>query len=356
MTSSLRVALVGAGAIARRVHLPYLTAHPRIGEVLVLDTDPAAARRAATSPGVRAHHGDLGGAGADLAVICTPPRSHAALIAEALDAGMHVVCEKPLVTSGTGAETIERLSRTAGRRVFACYTNRFRPDVELLRALIRDGELGRVEDVSATWVRRAGIPGTPGGWESGVLWDLGAHLVDLALWCTGWSGPATAFATGTRPQPGVETARADWYHDGDDAPSEPVVAHQTVAGLVSVGDGTLRIRASWHSAVPADSVTIRVQGTTGVAEIRTVFGFSPDRQTVTGPCLRVFHDRHGWRDLLVDQPRRPDEYHRQLDAAVSADSPDNLRSAVRSVALCEALDRSLHDGRTVTVNLSEDKT
>jgi predicted dehydrogenase len=189
-----------------------------------------------------------------------------------------------------------------------------------------------------------------------VLWDLGAHLVDVALWCTGWSGTATVFAAGVRPGP-VTVRPAGWYDSGGPPGPAPQIAYETVTGLVRVGDGSLHVRASWHGAVEADSVTVRVSGSAGVAELRTVFGFSPDRQTVPGPCLRVSDPQGGgWLDVLAEQPRQPLEYRLQLDEALRAGAADDLRAAVRSVALCEALARSLDDGRAVTTELSQEAT
>ncbi|MFI1996437.1 Gfo/Idh/MocA family protein [Actinoplanes sp. NPDC020271] len=346
--------VVGAGAIAQRIHLPYVVTDPRVGKVLVADRDRDAVDRSVEKFGVEAYDGDLASSGADLAIICTPPRSHAPLILEALAAGMHVVCEKPLVTSPRAAAEIEHISRRVDRQVFACYTNRFRDDVRRLRRAIREGMLGHVTEVTATWSRRSGVPGTTGGLESGVLWDLGAHLVDLALWCTGWSGRAVALATGTRPDPDAGSLAAGWYQGDDTVGHRPEMSYQAINALAQVGHGTIRIRASWHDVVAADLVTVRVEGSEGSAELRTVFGFSPARQTVTGPSLRVLDLRHGWRDLVPDQSREPTEYHRQLDEALCENPTDDLRAAVRSVALCDAFARSLDEGGAATVDVPEE--
>ncbi|MFG1838765.1 Gfo/Idh/MocA family protein [Micromonospora sp. NPDC049175] len=352
--TGVRVVVVGAGAIAARVHLPYLVADPRVRDVLVSDNDPEAVERSVRTFGVEAHPGDLASSGAGLAVICTPPHSHAALITEALAAGMDVVCEKPLVTSAVAATEIEQMSRKLSRRVFTCYTNRFRADVERLRQVIREGAIGPVHEMSATWSRRSGIPGTPGGWESGVLWDLGAHLVDLMLWCTGWSGRAVALATGVRPPHAGGSATSDWYQNPGAAHREPEVSFQTVNGLAQIGAGTMRMRASWNDAVAADSVTVLAAGSAGHAELRTVFGFSPARQTIAGPSLRLFHQDHGWRELMAGQLRAPTEYHRQMDQALRQDCADDLRSAVRSVSLCDAFAQSLETGKAVVTDVDEE--
>nr|WP_296073376.1 Gfo/Idh/MocA family oxidoreductase [uncultured Actinoplanes sp.] len=346
--------VVGAGAIAQRVHLPCLIAHEGIGRVLVMDPDERAMRRVTGIFPVEPYAGKLADVPADLAVICTPPRSHAALVRAALTAGMDVICEKPLVTSAADATELVRLAQDKGKRLFPCYTNRFRPDVQRLRDLIRTGELGVVSEVRADWSRRAGVPASAGGWESGVLWDLGSHLVDLALWCTGWAGPVTAFARGVRPGPGSATPTAGWYGAGSPS-APPAIEYATVNCLAGFAAGTLSVRASWHGAVATDSVTVRVCGSKATAELRTVFGFSPDRQTVAGPCLRVSdQDGGGWRDVIAAQPRQPDEYLIQLDEALRLRAADQSRAAIRSVALGELFTRSLSEGGAVTAHLVEE--
>ncbi|WP_250405132.1 Gfo/Idh/MocA family protein [Streptomyces cellostaticus] len=355
-----RVLVAGCGEIARRVHLPYLTTHPCRPEIVLYDTDPATASRAAKEFGLRVHDGPPSAAGAEAAVICTPPSSHADLAVVLLEAGAHVVCEKPLADTIEGAQRIAGAARRHRREVFPCYTNRFRDDVGVFHELLASGEIGKPQQVSARWRRRSGTPGTQGALSAGVLWDLGSHLVDLALRLTGWSGQATVLATATSAEYEPGAADEGWYGSSAPASAAPVV--DTVHGLARFsGGGALSLEVSWHAHDVRDEVLIRVTGTRGVAELRTLFGFSPDRRTVPSPAIRVTTDNDPrWRIVLDQQSREPVEYRRQLDLAFSTPRTDparrlaDLTSAVTSVALCDAFARSLTTGASVTALLPED--
>ncbi|WP_246555844.1 Gfo/Idh/MocA family protein [Nonomuraea jabiensis] len=362
----IRVLLVGSGEIARRVHLPYLLSQPWQPEILVTDRDPSVAERVAVEFGTRAHRGSIASARAQIVVICTPAASHADLAVEALAAGMHVICEKPLAIAAGDARRVAEASRRHGRRVFPCYTNRYRQDVEILRDLLASKRIGRIRELSAQWTRRHGVPGTQGGLAAGVLWDLGSHLADLALHLTGWSGEVTAFAAAASPAP-VDEGVAPWYGGTWCGESRPAAenraegpAEDTVHALARVaGHGVVRLLVSWNQQGAGDEVCLQAVGTRGVAELRTVFGFSPDRQRIEGPCVRVSDPRNArWQVVLDRQSREPVEYRRQLDVAYAsmtgADPPEaaDLDVAVRSVTLCDAFARSLATTSSVAATLA----
>jgi predicted dehydrogenase len=133
----------------------------------------------------------------------------------------------------------------------------------------------------------------------------------------------------------------------------------TVHGLAQVGDGALSIRASWNHLAPSDEVRVQAAGTQGVIELRTVFGFSPDRQRVGSPCIRLTQpDCPDWLTVLDTQMRQPVEFQAQLDAAFGRSDQSVLPAAtalalaVRSVSLCDAFARSLATGESVNVCLS----
>lgn len=359
MTSQLtrRILLIGCGEIARRAHLPYLAARPEAFRVLVKDTDPIRATRMAAEFGAEVHDGPIAESGADVAVICTPPTAHADLVVEALSADMDVVCEKPLADTAAAARRIAEASRQYHRTVFSCYTNRYRHDVIALKAVIDSGRIGRVQQVSAQWTRRGGIPGTKGALASGVLWDLGSHLVDLALALTGWRGDASVFAAQTLPisYSAIDTGDG-WYGAERQLGSAPVA--DSAHGLAATHSGEiLHLYVSWDNRGVNDRVLIQVMGTEGLAELCTVFGFSPDRQTIEVPCLRVSRPAaSAWEVLAREQSREPIEYREQFDFAFSPSASQEARAAdmdlsVRSVTLCEAFERAIDAGTSVSIYL-----
>lgn len=122
-----------------------------------------------------------------MVVLCTPPDTHYGFARAALDAGKHVLVEKPLVATAAEADELAALAR-ARRRVLCVYQNR-RWDADFLtvRRLLRDGVLGRVVEFETHFDRLRPVAGA--GWKAalpmakggGVLYDLGTHLLDQVL-------------------------------------------------------------------------------------------------------------------------------------------------------------------------------
>ncbi|AXB46801.1 Gfo/Idh/MocA family protein [Amycolatopsis albispora] len=128
--------------------------------------------------------------------VCTPGDSHAAIAIAALEAGKHVLCEKPLANTVEEAERMAvaaRAAATRGVRSMVAFNYRRVPALAHARKLVGDGALGEVRHVRATylqdWLSDAAAPMT---WRlrkdkagSGALGDLGAHIVDAAQFVTG---------------------------------------------------------------------------------------------------------------------------------------------------------------------------
>lgn len=131
----------------------------------------------------------------DLVDICTPGASHAEIAAAALEAGKHVLCEKPLANSLTEAEMLATTAaRAAQRGVFAMVGFNYRrvPALAFARSLIAAGRLGTIRHVRAAYLQDWLVePSFPITWRldrdqagSGALGDLGAHIVDLVNFLT----------------------------------------------------------------------------------------------------------------------------------------------------------------------------
>ena len=132
----------------------------------------------------------------DLVDIVTPGDTHGEIAIAALDAGKHVLCEKPLANTVTEAEAMADAAERAsarGIRSMVGFTYRRVPAVTLMRDLIARGRIGRVQQVRASYRQDWLVdPEMPLGWRlqkehagSGALGDLGAHAIDLAQFVTG---------------------------------------------------------------------------------------------------------------------------------------------------------------------------
>ncbi len=190
MPLPFRIALIGGGAGIAATHLEAIAATP--GALLVGLSDLSAERvgpRAAAAgvPAFGDHHAMLDELRPDLAVICTPHPSHAALARDCFAAGAHVLVEKPLAVSVGEADAMIADAQAAGRTLAVAFQQRFRPEIERARALVQSGELGdlvRVHCVepwfrTAAYYRSAGWRGSWSGEGGGVLMNQAPHTLDL---------------------------------------------------------------------------------------------------------------------------------------------------------------------------------
>ncbi|MER7729145.1 Gfo/Idh/MocA family oxidoreductase [Streptomyces sp. NPDC096323] len=155
----------------------------------------------------------------DVIDICTPGESHVEIAVAALDAGKHVLCEKPLANTVEEAEAmVAAAERNPGRIAMTGFSYRRTPALSLAHSMIKDGRLGKIRHVRLTYLQDWLVdPDFPLTWRlkresagSGALGDLGSHLVDLAQHLVGEvlagvSAHMTTFVP-ERPLPAIASA------------------------------------------------------------------------------------------------------------------------------------------------------
>ncbi len=178
-----RVAVVGAGIGAE--HVAALQTLPRRFAVhTVCDLDAARATALAARCGAR-QETDLDAVLADpevdLVDICLPPRLHVPVTLQALRAGKHVVCEKPLAGSLADVDEVTAMARSVGRHVFPVFQYRYGPAMRLLASLQGQGRLGplRVATLETHWNRGADYYAVP--WRGTRDHELGGAVVSHAI-------------------------------------------------------------------------------------------------------------------------------------------------------------------------------
>ncbi len=198
-----RVGLIGFGLAGSVFHAPLIARNPRLRLAAVVTSDPARrVRLLATYPEAvaldRAERLWEMAHQLDLVVVATPNSSHVALARAAIEAGLPVVVDKPLAPTLAEGLDLVATARDRGVPLTVFQNRRWDGDFLTLRRLVEDGALGRIlrfESRFERWhpevaggFRDSGRPGEAGG----LLFDLGAHLVDQAV---GLLGPvATVYA------------------------------------------------------------------------------------------------------------------------------------------------------------------
>ena len=298
----MKFLVLGAGWISQVVHLPFICA--TTGFELVGVVEPmaetcatvASRRQVASFASLAEVPATLD---VDVAVVCTPPDSHADLVIQCLGRGWHVICEKPLCFSAEDCRRIFAARRASGRSLRVCQTGRFRQDTGALIAACRAGVLGEVRYARLSWLRERGVPRTAGGRDVGVLWDLGAHLADLSVAIQHGAVEAVQAAGCWLGAEVAERSVARWQGDGPSRISGPLLSSAVVN--VSTGDGRLAaLEMAWSTLVPPDQTEVRVLGSDGSALLRTVFGNSPARGNAATPSLTITRYDSGGPTAQVD--------------------------------------------------------
>lgn len=343
----LRIGLIGAGRIVERAHLPLLSSMSEVCVAGLYDANPARALEMTQRfglPDTCRSVDELFSLDLDAALVACPNHLHAEMSIAALEANLHVLCEKPMATTLAHGRAMCQTAERMGRELMIACANRFRPEVVALRRVIQEGQLGAIKAIRCGWLRRNGVPGA-GTWFTsraeaggGALTDLGSHLIDLALWL---GGRRQLLAAGCVVERAIDpAAQASWYSPTS-ATTEARCDVEVGADGFVVFDGPLDvfIEVSWASAVPYDQTYLHVIGNRGIAKLETLFGFSPLGHRPKYP-LRIWVDGQLLNHQVASAPDVLQPYRAQLEFFI--DSVRNGRS----------LRPGLHDG-LATVQVTE---
>ena len=195
MSSKLRIGIIGSGGIAQGCHMPGYAALPDLCEmVAVCDANPDVAKTAAEKFGIEKTYSSysdmLANERLDAVSVATPNAFHLQPTVDALKAGVHVLCEKPLAMNAEEARQMCRAARDADKILMVGLQNRFGGPMRFMRDFINHGHMGDIYYARAQALRRRGVPGwgvfidkeKQGG---GPLIDIGVHILDMAMFVLG---------------------------------------------------------------------------------------------------------------------------------------------------------------------------
>lgn len=264
--SELRVGVIGAGWAARVVHLPGFRAAGQ-PVAAICDVNPDPARVLAEQYGIPRVYTDwrdmLANERLDAVSVCVPNRFHREAVLAALEAGAHVLCEKPLATSASEARELFAAAARHGRILMAAQSFRFDAGPRAIHRIVQAGHLGTVYYAEATAMRRMGIPAWGTFHQSshsagGALLDIGVHMLDLAVWLMGNPEPLRVSASlQTRFGPRPEIARM--FRNAWD-PTRFDVEDFGVALVHFANGATLLLRATWAAHIEKQVFNVTLCG------------------------------------------------------------------------------------------------
>lgn len=333
----VRIGLVGAGAVAQVAHIPAYRRLRSIELIGICDNEAPKLRALRERTGVHHAVSDLDELLAidelDAVDICLPNHLHADTVVRALEAGKHVLCEKPLALTPEEVDRILAAREASGKVVLVGMNNRYRDDSIALKRFVDDGALGEVFHVRAAWRKRR-EPIRTGAWHyradtsgGGVMMDLGIHLLDLALWFTGY--------------PRVERVSASfWCHNPE------IEVEDSAAVVARCEDGlVISIETSWHLLTQDEEEEVRLHGTEGAGLLHP---------------LRVFQRMHGSQvDVTPQLHRRPgnvfmESYEREIaffaEVVAGREEAPSLEENRELARVLQAIGRSARAGREVALD------
>jgi scyllo-inositol 2-dehydrogenase (NADP+) len=207
------VGLIGYGLGGSAFHAPLIAAEPRLRLEAVVTSRAGQVER--DHPGTRVAGSAeelLADPAVELVVVAAPNAVHHELAAAALRAGRHVVVDKPFTLSAADADELIALAEATDRRLSVFHNRRWDGDFLTVRRGVEAGVLGEVASFVSRYDRFRPVP--KGSWKeeavagSGLLWDLGPHLIDQAMVLFG--PPRTVWADLGVQRPGVEAV--DYVH------------------------------------------------------------------------------------------------------------------------------------------------
>jgi predicted dehydrogenase len=179
--AAVRIGLIGGGGIADAHIRGYRAFAETVAPAAVADAVPAVAQRRAAELGVPAHtdyRQMIAQVELDAVDICLPHHLHAAAIVTAAEAGLHVLCEKPICLTRAEAETVRRAVEQNGITLMCAHNQLFLPTVAKTMELLAGGTLGRLYEVRTTDCFRNDFDPHTMGWRASALTSGGGELID----------------------------------------------------------------------------------------------------------------------------------------------------------------------------------
>ncbi len=277
-SKTYKVAFAGAGGIVQWAHIPNFQRLPNVQTVALCDVNEARAKAVAADKNVERAYTDfrtmLEKESPDIVVVASPNVFHKPMTLEALEAGAHVLCEKPLALTYDDSLEVFKKAAEKGKVLTVGTHYRFTDPMQMCKAHVDAGFFGKIYAARTTYCRRSGIPGY-GSWFTnkdlaggGVLFDLGVHALDRALYLMGYPKPiavsgATFMEFGTRGQ-GLGGWGQDIMKPGDNARYD--VEDFSWAFVRFENGAVMHFSVSWAAHFP-DGMTVELYGSEGGAHI-----------------------------------------------------------------------------------------
>lgn len=218
----------------------------------------------------------------DAVSVCTWNNTHAEIAIAALEAGKHVLVEKPLSITVEEALAVEEAAEKSGKVAQVGFVRRHDPNAHLLKRFIDNDDLGEIYYSKASYLRRLG---NPGGWFSdksrsggGPLVDLGVHVIDLTWYLMGRPRPVSVSGnTYNKLGNRSHIENLSFYQAADYDPSHNTVEDLANALIRFENGASLYVDVSFALHAEQDEGSVRIYGEKGGAEVEPKFSIITEK-------------------------------------------------------------------------------
>lgn len=352
---TVKIGIIGCGGIANGKHMPSLKLIDNVEMVAFCDLIPERAKKAKKDYGTpdakvfKDFHRLLNLEEIEVVHVLTPNAAHSKIAVAALQAGKHVMCEKPMAHTAADARAMVKAAKESGKKLTIGYQSRSNPVYQYAHNLVKSGALGDIYYVKAPAIRRRGVPTwgvfldkeKQGG---GPMIDIGTHSIDAALYVIG--NYDVESVTGSIFNKLAENVQdnGDW---GMWKPGEFQVEDCAV-GYIKFRNGcTMIVEASWLLNIESGGVPTFC-GTKGGIELRDGLRLNGERdgKLFTESLKPNYTDRDYFKDMNIS----PEQYEaRQWIKSIVEDTQPLVKPEEACVVseIIEAIYKSAQTGKTV---------
>ena len=268
------VAIIGCGRIANNAHLPALEKLPNVRikyacDLILEKANKAKEKFPKIEQTIEDYNIALSDPEIDAVFVLTPNYSHYTVTMDALRAGKHVMCEKPITISYELSQEMANLANEKGLMLNIGVCNRHNAAVEKLAQMNANGELGKIYHVVCSFRKCRSIPGLGGAFTDksksggGVLIDWGVHFLDLVLYILGYpkiqSASSAAYCETAKDMKSYKYEHM-WAEDTKDTENGVNDVDDFVSGFVRTEKATISLNGAWAQNVKRDEMYIDFMG------------------------------------------------------------------------------------------------
>lgn len=336
------VAVIGCGRIADRAHLPALSAMEDVRIKYACDILPEKAQAAKEKyPKIEQvitdYHVALADPQVDAVFVLTPNFAHYTITMEALKAGKHVLCEKPITVNYALSCEMAQQAAASGRMLCIGVCNRHHRSVELLEQMVREGRFGNLYQVCCSFRSFRSIPGLGGAFTTraqsggGVLIDWGIHFLDLILYVLGNAKLRTVSCNAYNEMAKDMKAyryTSMWAEDTADIAHGTNDVEDFVTGYIRTDKANITFAGAWAQNIGEEEMRIDFLGDKGGARLNYGGQFT----FWDGSTLQAETSAHEIPDMYAEEDKA---FFRSIDSGVK--DKNHIDYVLESARLLQAL-------------------